>query len=97
MDKMVMIVYNEAMDEEVMNILSHCTVKSYTKVRGVHGKGESSGTHLDSDIWPGKNNILYVACMAKQSEQLLARVKELRKKLSHEGIKAFVLPVEEVI
>jgi nitrogen regulatory protein PII len=94
--KMVMIVYNEAIDLEVMEVLAGCAMKNYTKVMGVFGKGSTSGTHGGDDIWPGRNNILYVACDDKQAKQMVACVKELRKSLGKEGIKAFVLPLEEM-
>ena len=96
MRKMVMIVYNEAIDLEVMQVLENCAMKNYTKVMGVFGKGTASGTHLGNDIWPGRNNILYVACDEQQAKQMLSCVKELRKNLGVEGIKAFVLPLEEL-
>jgi nitrogen regulatory protein PII len=95
MQKMVMIVYNEALDDEVMEVLDNCAMKNYTKLAGVYGKGSSSGIHLGNDIWPGRNNILYVACEEKQAQQILSYVKELRKKLAKEGVKAFILPLEE--
>jgi nitrogen regulatory protein PII len=95
MTKMVMITYNEAIDLEVMEVLHSCGISNYTKVAAAFGKGETSGTHLGSDIWPGRNNILYVACNEIQVKQVISCVKELRKKLGREGIKAFVLPVEE--
>jgi hypothetical protein len=94
--KMVMIAYNEAIDAEVMEVLSACALKNYTKILGGFGKGSASGTHLGNDIWPGKNNILYVFGEEKQTQQLVICIRELRKKLGKEGIKAFVLPVEEV-
>ncbi|MFZ2602809.1 MAG: PG0541 family transporter-associated protein [Candidatus Omnitrophota bacterium] len=93
--KMVMVVYNEAIDMEVMELMEICVLKNYTKVMGVFGRGETSGTHLGNDIWPGRNNLLYVACEEKQSKQLISGVKDLRKKLGREGIKAFILPIEE--
>jgi len=96
MRKMVMVVYNEAIDLEVMQVLENCVMKNYTKVMGVFGKGTASGIHLGNDIWPGRNNILYVACDEQQARQMLSCVKELRKKLGAEGIKAFVLPLEEL-
>ncbi len=96
MIKMVMIAYNEAIDDEVMETLENCGVKNYTKIKGVFGKGETSGTHLGDDIWPGRNNILYVACQDNEARQLVLCVKELRKKLGKEGVKAFVLPLEEI-
>src|SRR3990167_8111284 len=94
MTKMVMIVYNEALDEDLMEALGSIGLKNYTKVLGVFGKGTSSGTHLGNDVWPGRNNILYIACEEDQSKELVARVKVLRQKMGHEGIKAFVLPIE---
>ena len=94
--KMVMITYNEAIDAEVMEVLANCGLQNYTKVMGTFGRGSTSGTHLGNDIWPGRNNILYIACGEKQAQQILASIKGLRKKLGKEGIKAFVLPIEEL-
>jgi nitrogen regulatory protein PII len=94
--KMVMISYNEAIDDEVMEVLGSCALKNYTKIKGVFGRGEASGAHLGDDIWPGRNNILYVACQDNEARQLVFCVKELRKRLGKEGIKAFIVPIEEI-
>lgn len=93
--KMVMLSYNEAIDMEVTEALRDCAIKNYTKICGAFGRGETSGIHLGSDIWPGRNNILYVACEEKQAKEILLVVSELRKKLGQEGVKAFVLALEE--
>ena len=94
--KMVMISYNEAIDMEVSEVLGACGLKNYTKITAAFGRGETSGTHLGNDIWPGRNNILYVACEEKQARQVLSGIRELRTKLGLEGVKAFVMPVEEM-
>jgi nitrogen regulatory protein PII len=94
--KMVMIVYNEALDDEVMEVLGNCSLQNYTKLTGVFGKGNTSGTHLGNDIWLGRNNLLYIACAETQAQQILSCVRELRKTLGREGLKAFVLPLEEL-
>lgn len=96
MFKMVLITYNEAIDLEVMEAIEQSGLKNYTKMMGVFGRGETSGTHLGNDIWPGRNNLLYAACEERQSKQLISEVRNLRKKLGKEGIKAFILPIEEV-
>ena len=93
--KMVMVAYNEAMNDEVMEVLQNCAMKNFTQVKGAFGKGVTSGTHLGNDIWPGLNNILWVVCEEPQAKQMLSCVKQLRKQLGAEGIKAFVLPVED--
>ena len=95
MNKMVMLVYNEALDDEVMEALNRCASNNYTKVTGVFGKGNASGTHLGNDTWPGRNNILYIACEEKEAKELLSSVRELRKRLGKEGVKAFLQPLEE--
>lgn len=93
---MVMISHNEAIDTEVMEILNECALKNYTKVLGAFGKGTTSGVHLGNDIWPGRNNILYVACENQDAKKLFAKIKDARKTLGTEGIKAFILPIEEL-
>jgi len=96
MAKMIMIVYNEAVDAEVMEALGACCQKNYTKINSAFGRGQTSGIHLGNDIWPGKNNILYLACEEKNAKRILEAIRELRKKIGREGIKAFLLPLEEI-
>lgn len=94
--KMIMISYNESIEEEVTEVLTNCGLKNYTRINGVFGRGETSGTHLGNDIWPGRNNLLLVVGEKKASQQLLACIRELRKKLGQEGLKAFLWDLEEV-
>ncbi|MEI8350157.1 MAG: PG0541 family transporter-associated protein [Candidatus Omnitrophota bacterium] len=93
--KMVMISYNEAIENEVMELMVKCSLKNYTKIMGAFGSGETSGIHLGTDIWPGRNNILYVACAPDASIRLLSCVRELRAILGKEGVKAFAWNIEE--
>jgi nitrogen regulatory protein PII len=94
--KMAMVVYNEALELEIMEALKKSALKNYTRVTGVFGRGNSSGIHLGNDIWPGRNNILYVACEEKQAKELIVSIKELREKIGHEGVKVFILPIEKL-
>ncbi len=94
--KMVLIVYNQVMDEEVMEVLKGCAVQNYTRAANLHGKGAASGVHHGNDIWPGVNNMLYVACPDEDARTILSCVRNLRNEFGHEGIKAFVLPLEEM-
>ena len=94
--KMVMVTYNEAIDVEVMEVLNGCGLVDYTKVTRVYGKGTASGTHLGDQIWPGLNCLLYVACDDAQAKQVVLGVTNLRKTLGKEGVKAFVMPLEQI-
>lgn len=94
--KMVMIVYNEAIDVEVMEVLGGYGIANYTKVTRIYGKGTTSGTHLGTQVWPGLNYILYVACDDTQAKQVVSGITNLRKIIGKEGVKAFVMPLEQV-
>jgi len=96
MNKLTMIIYNEAIESEVMDVLKNCGLENFTKIPGVFGKGSSSGAHFGNDIWPGRNNILFVACEEEKCKKLIFCIRELRKKLKKEGIKAFVWNLEEI-
>jgi len=94
--KMVMVTYNEAIDVEVMEVFKGCGLVNYTKLTRVFGKGTTSGTHLGNQIWPGLNYILYVACEDAQVKQFVLGITNLRKALGREGVKAFVMPLEQI-
>jgi nitrogen regulatory protein PII len=94
--KMVMIIYNEAIDEEIMDSLQSCCIEYFTKWRRVLGKGQASEPHLDTSVWPGVNNVCMMVVDDEKVAPIVSKVKELRKNLGKEGIKAFVLPVEEI-
>ncbi len=94
--KMAMIIYNEAIDEEVMHSLKICSIDSFTKWQKVLGRGKISGAHLDSNIWPGANNVCMIVADDDKINSLLTQVNNLRQTLGKEGIKAFLLPVEEI-
>ena len=94
--KMIMISYNEAVDMEVMEMLENCGLKNYTKIAETFGRGTSSGTHLGTDIWPGLNNVLYVASPDDAAQKALAGVRELRKSFGKQGLKAFAWQLEEI-
>lgn len=94
--KMIMIAYNEAIDMEVMEALEQCRLKNYTKFEGVYGRGSTSGTHLGTDIWPGRNHVLYVAAPEQDVAQLLKCIRKLRTRYGREGVKAFVWTLDEM-
>ena len=95
MFKLIIIIYNEAIESEVMDVLKNCGLENFTKIVGVFGRGSSSGAHFGNDIWPGRNNILFVACDEEKCKKLILCIRELRNKLKKEGIKAFVWNLEE--
>ena len=94
--KMIFIMYNIAINDEVMEILKNEGIKGYTQWERVAGRGKTSGSHLGTHVWPAENSVLAIAVEDDKKDKLIKRIKEARKKLGKEGIKAFVLPLEEV-
>ena len=93
--KLVWIAYNEAIDEEVIEALEAVGATGYTKWTQVRGKGTTSGPHLLSHVWPQGNNVLFVVADDEVAGKLLEAARELKKTSGREGIKAFLLNVEQ--
>lgn len=94
--KMVMISYDEAIDDEVMEILDKSSAKYYSKISQTLGSGKHSGIHLGNDVWPGKNNMLFIACQEDVADRIISRLWELHNSVSHLGVKAFKWDLDEV-
>jgi hypothetical protein len=94
--KLVLICYNEAIDDEMMEILDKAQVSGYTKWTKVLGKGQSSGPHLYSHIWPKANNVVAAVVAEDIAATIFKNVRAMRKKLGAEGIKAFSWQVDSV-
>ena len=70
--KMVMISYKVAIEEEITELLDELELTGYTKWVNVLGMGKTSGEHLDTHIWPGKNCALFLAVDEEKMRRLLS-------------------------
>ncbi len=93
-----MIIYNQAIDEEVMEVVASLKIDRYTKWQRVLGRGEVSNPHLDSPIWPGANMVLGIVIDEQEWVQgLIEAIKELDSQVGKEGLFAFMWPVERIV
>lgn len=90
-----MIAYNEAVYEEVTNMLKELKIESYTKWVGVKGKGKKGGTHLGTHIFPGENEVLMLALNTEDALKVMGEVSRLREEIGSEGIKTFSWTIDE--
>jgi len=96
--KMVLISYYVGIEEELMEVLSSLGIEGYTKWERALGRGRTSGPHFGTHIWPKTNALLSIALEDLKASLLMKRVQELKATpLGEEGIKAFLLPLEEVV
>ncbi|MBA7470216.1 hypothetical protein ES707_05494 [subsurface metagenome] len=95
--KLIFLIYNVIIENKVMEELEKAEVKAYTKLPSIYGVGTHSLPHLDSHVWPGINHGLFIAVEEEKKNEVLSRMKELKSMYKKEGLKVFVLPLEEVL
>lgn len=95
--KMVIVVYNEVLDEEVVDCFNKCGINGYTKIPVAYGKGLSSGGHFGNDIWPGKNIVIFCACEDEVAMKIKEEVEVFKERFKKEGVKAFFFSIEDMI
>lgn len=94
--KMIMAVYNVAVDEDVMQAVTAAGVSCFTKWPRVIGKGKRTGPRLDDHIWPGANAVAMFVVPDELAPKVMAVLDGLRRSIgAQEGIKAFLLNVEQ--
>jgi hypothetical protein len=95
--KMFMIIYAEAADETIIAALKRSGIHGYTKMVEARGEGTQSEPKLGTHVWPGKNNILFLALPDEELERIRADLRRLEDGNPHANIRCFVLPMEEII
>lgn len=92
-----MVIHNSALRSNVLEVFEKNNIKKYTQLDEVKGRGISSEPHLGTHIWPGINSITFSVIDEDTLRKLMPEFKKLKEKFRREGIKVFVLPVEEEI
>jgi hypothetical protein len=93
---MIFVVYDRAIDEEVIELLERLEIRYYTKWKDVSGVGRRD-PHLGNDVWPGLNNTLMVVIEGERGKKFLEMVRALQKSFPSVGLRAFVAPVIETV
>ena len=99
--KLVLIVFNFIYDEPVRAMIERLKIPGFTEVERVLGTGES-GKRLGTHIYPGHATMLLTVLPGEQVAPLLDAIAHFKRGLAdrtkrHGGIKAFVLPVEQMV
>jgi len=96
--KAVLISHNQALSEEVEDILENLDIKGYTQWVDVNGRGSDTGEpHQGTHTWPSLNNVLITVIPDEKVKDLLKKLSELNLQVEEQGLRAFVLNVEDTI
>jgi nitrogen regulatory protein PII len=97
MEKMMIIIYNSALEAVIMEYIDACEITCFTQVPQVFGRGETGGPRLGTHVWPGDNRMLWVVTDEEKIHSMLKRARHLKKMHQGKGVKVFVMPVEEKV
>jgi hypothetical protein len=92
----VLVTYDRAIDEELLDAISGAGVTFYTKWKEIVGVGRHD-PHLGTPVWPGLNNALLAVLPAGEKDEVLERIRSLQGRFASAGLRAFVLPVLEEV
>jgi hypothetical protein len=95
--KMVFIVYSQAADYDVIAAIKQAGVKGYTKMENASGEGVETEPKLHTHIWPGENCVLFLALEENELPPIVELIRELKLEHPRAGVKAFIMPMEEII
>ncbi|MCX5805545.1 MAG: hypothetical protein NT010_05675 [Proteobacteria bacterium] len=95
--KMIITVYNDAIDEVVIAALKKNNIKGYTKWKEAYGEGTETEPKLGTHYWPGKNYVLTVVVEDEMMPILSDMIKQLKQEHPKAGLKTFILQVEGII
>ncbi len=95
--KMVFIVYSQAADYDVLGAIKQTGVRGYTKMEKACGEGVDTEPKLHTHTWPGENSVLFLALEEDEIPGVVEVVRTLKTEHPRAGVKAFILPMEEII
>lgn len=95
--KMLMVIGPEGREEDLRRLIASHEVHAYSEFRGVVGEG-ATGRKLGTPVFPGTSVMIFTVVADPKLQELRAAVESFRKTLyPEEGVRAFILPVEEML
>jgi hypothetical protein len=95
--KMLILIGPEGRESDLRDLIARHSVHAYSEFRHVIGEGET-GRHLGTSVFPGRSVVIFTVVPDNRLAELKTALAEFRKGLyAEEGIRAFVLPVEEML
>jgi hypothetical protein len=95
--KLIIVVYHEQYDSRVKKIVNEeLPIPRYTQLDNVTGAGSLSPVEIYRTPGLKQNRMLLIVQADDMIGDIMARFKQLHDELGH-GLRAFVLPMEEVV
>ena len=96
--KAVFVAYNQAYNEEIVEELDKLGQRGYTVWQDVGGRGSVNGEpHLGNHAWPTQNHALLTVVEDEMAFSLMDALRAKDAAYPDLGLRAYVLPVEQVL
>ena len=96
--KALLITYNQAYNEEIVELLDQHAQRGFTRWTEVQGRGGVNGTpHMGNHAWPEMNHALLTMVEDAMAQTLLAELKAMDEASPDLGLRAFAWPVSDCI
>ena len=96
--KAVFIAYNQAYNQEIVEVLEQLGQRGYTVWQDVGGRGTVDGEpHLGSHAWPTQNHAVLTVVENALAADIMDALRAKDAAYPDLGLRAYVLPVEEVL
>ena len=96
--KAIFVAYNQAYNQEIVELLEHFGQRGYTVWEQVGGRGSVDGEpHLGNHAWPTQNHALLTVLDDALAPRVMAALRTLDTDNRDLGLRACTLPVEDAL
>ena len=96
--KAIFIAYNQAYNQEIVELLEGLGQRGYTAWEEIGGRGTVNGEpHLGNHAWPTQNYALLSVVEDSLAPKVMAALRETDAANRDLGLRAYVLPVEDAL
>ena len=94
--KAIFIAFNQAYNEEIVDILEKRGQRGYTKWEDIGGRGTYDGEpHLGSHAWPTLNQAIYTAVPDEVVSVIMSDLRATDEAHKDLGLRAYVMNIEQ--
>ena len=96
--KAIFIAYNQAYNQEIVELLENLGQRGYTVWEEIVGRGSVDGEpHLGNHAWPTQNHALLSVVEDNLAPRVMAALRETDAANRALGLRAYALPVEDAL
>lgn len=96
--KAIFIAFNQATYEMILSVMERNNIHGFTYWDSVAGKGSRTGEpHLGTHAWPTMNGAILTMVEDEKVERFMKMLHKLDLQSEEQGLRAFVLNVEQTV